>query len=156
MADMLVKLYALPATDPAPGQLEDQAVVVRRPMVYERQTLIQWVSKHFNTLWAQECASAFGGQPVGCHIAVQAGAIVGFCCVNCTFKNFAGPIGVLQHLRGRGVGRALLRSALNDLQQQGYAYAIIGDAGEPGFFEKAAGAVEIAGSKPGPYPPKLI
>lgn len=155
MADMLVKLFALPDRDDVLPQVAAMGVTIRRPMAYERQTLIQWVSKHFNDLWAQECAGAFGRQPVGCHIAVQADTLAGFCCVNCTYQNFAGPIGVLPRSRSRGIGRALLWSALNDLIHQGYAYAVIGDAGEPAFFEKTVGAIEIIGSKPGSYPPRL-
>lgn len=156
MADMLVKLYALPATDHDIDPLDGMGITVRRPMVYERQALVKWVSNSFNSQWSQECAFAFSNHPIGCYIALHDGALIGFCCVNCTFKNFVGPIGVVKQQRRRGVGRSLLWSALYDLRLQGYAYAIIGDAGEPGFFEKAVGAVEITDSKPGPYPPKLI
>ena len=72
-----------------------------------------------------------------------------------TFRNFIGPIGVAQEVRGQGVGRGLILSVLNELFLSGYAYAIVGDAGLPVFFQKAAGAVEIPDSSPGSYPARI-
>ncbi len=155
MADMLIKLYALPHRQIEIQHLGALDIIIRRPMAYEQNQVTQWIAACFNPMWAQECAAAFGQHPIGCYVAVHEGGLAGFCCVNCTFKNFVGPIGVVDPWRGQGVGRALLRSALDDLRHSGYMYAIVGDAGSPVFFEKAAGAVEIAGSKPGPYPPRL-
>ncbi|MCP5287873.1 MAG: hypothetical protein H6931_01950 [Burkholderiaceae bacterium] len=62
-----------------------------------------------------------------------------------------GPIGVADAARGRGVGAALLRACLHDMHAAGYAYAVAGGVGAPGFFRRVAGAVEIADSSPGPY-----
>lgn len=156
MVDMLVRLYALPDGDEALARLSARDVTVRRPMSYERHVVVRWIDAHFNPLWASECETAFSRHPFDCHIAVQADRLIGFCCVNCTFPNFLGPIGVLDSVRGSGVGGALLLTALHDLKNRGgYAYAIVGDAGQPGFFEKVAGAVQIDGSAPGAYPPRL-
>jgi len=155
MTDMLVKLYALPLMDQGLSGLGARGVRIRRSMVYESPEVVRWVSQTFNDLWAAECDAAFGRHPVGCHIAVKDRAVVGFCCVDCTFRNFVGPIGVSRDLQGLGVGCSLLLAALSDLKHAGYAYAVIGDVGEPAFFEKAIGAVQIADSTPGPYPPRL-
>jgi len=155
MTDMLVKLYELPEFDIRLSRLEEAGIIIRRPMAYERHQVIRWVADHFNDLWASECAVAFGHAPADCHIAVRSDRIVGFCCVNCTFRNFLGPVGVAADSRGAGVGGSLVWAALNGLRHEGFAYAVIGDAGEPDFFKKACGAVEIAGSTPGPYPGRV-
>ncbi|RJQ70968.1 MAG: GNAT family N-acetyltransferase [Desulfobacteraceae bacterium] len=155
MADMIVHLYALPSLHSSSADLHSRGFTVRRAMAYEREAVVEWVHTTFNRFWASECATAFGRQPIGCYIAVQEKAIKGFCCVESTFRNFAGPIGVDREVRGQGLGGALLNAGLEELRQMGYAYAIIGDAGEPSFFAKTAGAAVIDGSTPGPYPPRL-
>ena len=58
--------------------------------------------------------------------------------------------------RQRGIGRALLLSALHAMRAEGYAYGIIGWASSVDFYRRAVGAIEIAGSEPGIYPPVLI
>ena len=55
----------------------------------------------------------------------------------------------------QGVGAALLRACLHDMRSFGYGYAIAGGVGAPGFFERVAGAVGIAGSSPGLYAGRL-
>lgn len=155
MADLLVALYRLPKVESTLLELERKGVTIRRGMAYERQKAIGWVAATFGALWADECATAFGRQPIGCYLAVKANKIVGFSCLDTTFKNFVGPIGVTKEHHAIGVGRALLLACLKEMEMAGYAYAIVGDAGEPGFFQKAAGAIVIDGSSPGAYPPKL-
>ena len=150
--DLLIKLYDLPPAAPLLDELAKEGVVIRRAMSYEQRKIVRWVEDNFNTRWADEVAAGFGHIPVGCYLAVQDHSISGFCCLNTTFRNFIGPIGVMEKVRRRGVGRGLLIAALNDLRSSGYAYAIVGDAGQPGFFKTAAGAFEIPDSSPGPYP----
>jgi len=53
--------------------------------------------------------------------------------------------------RGRGIGSALLLSALHAQRALGYAYAIVGGVGPAQFYEKAVGAIPIPGSTPGIY-----
>lgn len=154
MADMIVRLYDLPSM-PILKTIECHGCEIRRAMAYERHVVVEWVGATFNPLWGSECATAFGRQPVGCYIAVQANTIRGFCCVETTFRGFVGPIGVASAGRGQGLGKALLLTCLEELRHRGHAYAIVGDAGEPGFFASTAGAVEIKGSTPGPYPLRL-
>lgn len=154
--DMLIKLYALPACQTAVETLGSQGIRIRRAMAYERAKVTEWVEQTFNPLWADECVVAFGRRPVGCYIAVQNNAVCGFCCLDTTFQNFIGPIGVHRDCRSRGVGRGLLLlSAASELHLNGYAYAVVGDAGEPEFFKRSAGALEIPDSTPGAYPPKI-
>lgn len=155
MTDMLVKLYALPAVAPERERQFRQGIAVRRAMVYERGMIIQWVEQQFGARWADECQAAFGRHPVGCHIAVADSEICGFCCTDCTFHGFLGPIGIQSGFRGKGVGRLLLLTALEGMQGQGYAYAVVGNVGNTEFFERCVGAVAIEGSTPGPYPELL-
>ena len=54
-------------------------------------------------------------------------------------------------MRGRGIGKALLLTALEGLREIGYAYGIIGGVGPAEFYAKACGAVMIEGSTPGIY-----
>jgi hypothetical protein len=153
--DMLCALRDLPPLEPALEQLKSAAVAVRRAMAYERRKVLVWVERTFGAGWADECAVAFGRQPIGCYIALKTGRLCGFCCMESTFRNFLGPVGVADGCSGSGIGRALVLSVLHDMRTCGYAYAVVGDAGEPGFFGRVAGAVEIPGSTPGSYPAKL-
>src|SRR5687767_11965449 len=108
MPDLLVRLYALPphAVAPKPG------LEIRRALVPEKHLVIEWVRATFKSAWASEAEVAFARQPVACFIAVQEGAIVGFCAYEATCRNFLGPLGVAEHARGSGIGAALLLSAL--------------------------------------------
>lgn len=153
--DMLIKLYHL--ASPASGLtlLASQGVVVRRALSYERSKIVRWVLSSFNEGWADEVRTAFGHCPVSCYVALDQETVCGFCCVNTTFRNFIGPIGVDPMVRRKGIGRGLLLSALHELASIGYAYAIVGDVGQPAFFTAAAGAVEISDSSPGPYPARI-
>jgi GNAT superfamily N-acetyltransferase len=150
--DMLIKLYDLPPLEPWLRHLADERIEVRRAMAYEREGIVRWVRKAFGSGWSDECATAFGKCPVDCYIAVHTREVCGFCCLNTTFLDFIGPIGVSTAFRRRGVGRGLILAALHALRGQGYAYAVVGDVGEPEFFRAAVGAVEIQDSTPGAYP----
>ena len=153
--DMLIKLYDLPDCEALSGSIGRQHIQIRRAMAYERRKVRDWVRRNFNSFWAEECTVAFGRQPIGCYIAVRDVTLCGFCCLDVTYQNFIGPIGITPQFRSKGVGRALLLAAADELQRAGFAYAVIGDAGEPEFFKRAAKALEIQDSTPGPYPPKI-
>ena len=152
--DMLIKLYALPSGQKFAEKLGRRGIHIRRAMAYERGPVARWVESAFNSLWSDECSVAFSRQPIGCYIAVNADTLLGFCCLNVTYRNFIGPIGVSPKHRNQGVGKGLLISVANELYRSGYAYAVVGDVGAPGFFAKAAGAFEIPDSTPGAYPPR--
>ena len=124
-------------------------------MAYEKHSVSTWVNRVFGEGWASECESAFSNQPVSCFIAERGGRIVGFACHDATCKDFFGPAGVQENERGKGIGAVLLLQCLHAMAAQGYAYAIVGGAGSMPFYERIAGAIEIPGSSPGIYPPKL-
>ncbi len=155
MTDLLVKLYDLPDFAPSLKKLKSDGVTIRRPMAYERTTLLSWVRDTFIQGWADECASTFARRPVSCFIAVREGRVLGFSCYDCTYRGFYGPAGVAENERGIGIGSALLLTALEAMHTQGYAYAVIGYASSVSFYEKVAGATVIEGSDTWAYPAQL-
>lgn len=151
MSDMLVKLYDLPGVESLIKRLEDQGIVIRAAMPYEKHHVVEWVRGSFGDRWASECDVAFRTLPVSCFIATEAGEIIGFACYHCTCKDFFGPTGVVEMKRGLGIGKALCLSCLHAMAADGYAYAIIGGASHSDFYARTAGATTIEGSSPGIY-----
>ena len=151
MFDMLVRLYALPDPGVAIAHAASRGVAIRRPEAGERDRVVEWVRSAFSPGWAAECAVAFSMHPPACFIAMRDDALVGFACHDCTRRNFFGPAGVRDDVRGRGIGAALTLATLAAMREAGYAYAIIGGVGPASFYERVAGAVPIAGSTPGIY-----
>jgi GNAT superfamily N-acetyltransferase len=163
--DLLVRLYDLPPLAPRLAALAPAGITVRRALAGEKPVVVDWARQHGSPAWAGECDVAFSRQPPGCFVAVErapGGAaptgyatapetLVGFACVEATARNFFGPQAVRADRRGRGVGAALLLTALHALAADGYAYAIIGWAAELDFYRRVAGAAPIAGSEPGLY-----
>jgi len=130
---------------------------VRRAAAAERGAVVEWVRAHGSPGWASECEVAFARQPIACFVAVEKkDHLAGIACYEATARGFFGPEVVHPDRRGKGVGKALLLSALHAMRAEGYGYAIIGWASSIDFYKKAVGAVVIEGSDPGLYPPKLL
>lgn len=151
MQDMLVRLYDLPDHSGIIRSLRKDGITIRRALAAEKSIVIDWVTQHFGTGWASETEVSFSYQPVACFIATENAKIVGFGCYDSAYRNFFGPTGVEESLRGKGIGKALLLECLLAMKAQGYAYGIIGGVGPARFYEKAVGAVLIEGSNPGIY-----
>ncbi len=151
MADMLVRLYALPDQT---KRLKD-GYVVRRAAAYDKSVILDWISQNFPTQWASEADVAFSRQPVSCFIALHQKRLVGFACYEATCRGYFGPGGVLEAHRRQGLGMMLLLECLRSMKEMGYAYAIIGGVGPKDFYAKTVGAVEIPDSTPGIYTPPL-
>lgn len=151
MTDMLVRLYELPDLCDYIKKMEQIRVRIRRPNVWEKPLLLDWVKEYFSLSWALECETAFAVRPPSCFIAVKDDVLIGFSCYDCTRLNFFGPTGVADYARGKGVGTMLLLSCLNAMKDGGYAYGIIGGIGPAEFYAKAVGAIIIEGSSPGIY-----
>ena len=150
MHDMLVRLYDLPPLPDALAAAARHGVAIRRALAPEKDAVIAWVRTQFASSVA-EVEAAYCRMPIACFVAVRDAHLVGFACYDATCPNFFGPEGVVEAERGRGVGRALLLSALHAQRAQGYAYAIVGGVGPADFYAKTVGAVPIAGSTPGIY-----
>lgn len=156
MIDMLVRLYDLPPVQARLADLAAQNIVIRRPRAYEKNMVVSWVERHFSRGWASECDVCFSNMPISAHIATCDKEIIGFSCHESTFKNFFGPVGVLEPFRNRGLGKCLLLTSLHAMHELGYAYAIIGGPTTAvGFYREAIGAICIEGSTPGIYIDRL-
>ena len=152
MHDMLVKLYELEKYC-VPVDRFVPTVTLRKPIGPEKHRLVEWVGSKFNNSWASEVDMTMGNRPVTCFIAVVHSVLhyelAGFACYDATARGFFGPMGVTTHLRGKGIGKALLLTALLDMRNNGYGYAVIGGVGPAEFYKKAIGAVDIPDSTPG-------
>lgn len=151
MMDMLVRLYDLPGIEEELRKLGKEGILIRRPGVYERHLVADWVGRNFSPKWVSEAKTAFSRQPVSCYIATREKKILGFACYDVTARGFLGPMGVAEESRKSGVGKVLLVSALNALREMGHAYGIIGGVGPAKFYARTVGAMPIEGSSPGIY-----
>lgn len=149
MTDMLVKLYNLPESLPAFPQLEEQGIILRKPLASEKSLVVDWVREHFGAVWGDEMDVSFSRIPVSAFIAQQDRALVGFACYDTSALGYFGPTGVIESFQGRGIGKALLLASLLEMRSKGYGYAIIGWIGPQEFYEKAVGATVIPDSTPG-------
>jgi GNAT superfamily N-acetyltransferase len=143
MPDMLCSLVRLPKVEPLLEELRKEDITVRRPNPWDRTALAEFIETHFSKGWSDEIATAFASKPITCYIALDKGKIIGFGGYDCTRRNFFGPTGVNEEYRGKGIGKAIFYACLYGLQELGYVYAIIGDAGPVKFYEKAVGAMVI-------------
>jgi GNAT superfamily N-acetyltransferase len=171
MADMLVKLYALPDAALYLGELNAQAILIRQAQPGEKRVVTDWVKQHFPDSWAVGCEWAITRDPISCYIAVEKDAsfvpsgdpyslpkekLIGFACYDAANKGVFGAMGVQEDYRGRGVGRALLLVSLHAMAAERYAYAVIGWAGSPEFYQKSVSATLIEGSEPGLFRGTLV
>lgn len=146
MPDLLVKLYE---TDDDWSFVESQkqlGVTIRKPIGAEKHVLVEWVRENFNVPWASETDVAFSNVPLSCFVAVEKNQFVGFACYDATALGFFGPIGVLEHRRGKGTGKGLLKACILDMKLKGYGYAIIGMTDLVEFYRKCVGAEPIPDS----------
>ena len=149
MPDMLARLYDLPDAAPTMERVAAAGLRVRRADPWDRMRLRGFIRENFQDIWAMEAERAFAQTPITCFLGVKDGEIVGFAVYECTRRDYFGPTGVREDLRGSRLGVALLLACLNSMRELGYAYAIIGGVGPAEFYEKMVGATVIPGSDPG-------
>lgn len=149
MTDMLARLYDLPDADPMLRRIEKAGLKVRRADPWDRLRVRGFIRENFQDIWAMEAERAFAQTPITCYVGTKDGEIVGFAVYECTRRDYFGPTGVREDLRGSGLGAALLLACLSSMKEMGYAYAIIGGVGPAEFYEKIVGATVIPGSDPG-------
>ncbi|NDI33925.1 GNAT family N-acetyltransferase [Chengkuizengella sediminis] len=152
MFDMLVKLYDLSDEIINLDELKNEGISIKRALVPDKYTIINYAKNEFYEQWAGECDVAFSNHPVSCFIAVKDKQVIGFACYDVTAKGYFGPTGVSKRYRGLGVGKVLLLKCLLSMREEGYGYAIIGSVAEAaGFYEKTVNAITIENSSPGVY-----
>lgn len=140
MKDMLVRLVEIPDSYLLEKKLDEMGILIRRPIAPEKSLVKNWVNTNFGTYWANEVDVAFSFQPPHLFIAQKKNKILGFACYETTAKNFFGPTGTLEAMRGKGIGKVLLLKSLNALKEMGYAYAIIGGVGPADFYKNVVDA----------------
>ena len=143
MPDMLCSLINLPPVRPLLLELEAKGITIRRANPWESSAVREYVEQAFGKAWSDEIAVAFARQPVSCFLAVREKQIIGFAAYECTRRDYFGPTGVDENLRGLGVGKALFLASLLGLLELGYTYAIIGGAGPVDFYRKCVGAIPV-------------
>ncbi|HVQ40538.1 MAG TPA: GNAT family N-acetyltransferase [Pyrinomonadaceae bacterium] len=151
MPDLLVNLLKLPPLAPVIFEMHSAGVIVRRAQPFEITPALEFIEREFSVSWADEISVGFANKPVSVYIATVEKEIVGFAAYECTRRGFFGPTGVVDSMRGRGIGTALLIASLWGLREMGYVYGIIGRAGPVEFYEKTVGAIVIPDSDPGIY-----
>jgi len=151
MPDLIVNLLKLLPLDPVLEELGRGQITVRRAQPFEITQLRSFIEKNFSVAWADEITVGFANKPVSVYIAVLAKEVVGFAAYECTRRDFFGPMGVLETMQGRGIGKALLLACLWGLREMGYVYGIIGGVGPVKFYQKTVGAGMIDDSTPGIY-----
>ena len=141
--NLVVDLNAPLNTAPISG------IAISEPQAADDRTLA-WIDDVFGGSWSSE---AFAGSNV---IARRNGAPIAFATIDPRGLRFAwlagiaqqagvglaGPIGVVPHERGRGIGRAVLRGVLAALRERGFARALIPAVSEDllAYYADAVGA----------------
>jgi GNAT superfamily N-acetyltransferase len=166
MADMLVKLYHLPPLLPTINALAAQHIQIRPARVGEEHVIAAWIARHFSPGWANGTSYAVQRSPCSLFVAIEqqpqrpSGTnpyalpperLVGFACFDTSNRGMFGPMGVQPSHQGRGIGTALLLTALHAMWQENYAYAIIGWAGPVDWYAQRVQATIIPDSEPGPF-----
>ena len=146
MPDMLVNLLKLPVLEPVLLELAKARFGVRRAQPFEITRVRELIEGEYSVAWADEVSIGFASKPVSVFIAIADGEVVGFAAYECTRRGFFGPTGVIEKMRGHGIGKALLLASLWGLREMGYVYGIIGCAGPVEFYERTVGATVIPDS----------
>jgi predicted N-acetyltransferase YhbS len=110
----------------------------------DEKELVLWVEEHFGESWSKTLLQAFQSSEEFIPIikAEEKGELIGFAAFD-VYKNkkgIYGPMGVLHATRHKGVGIGLLYNALQCMQEKGYMYAVLKEAGPIEFYEKKCGA----------------
>ena len=153
MADMLVKLYPLPAAPGLEEALRTKGIVIKKALAPDMSKIIAFTEENGHPGWADEIRVCFAQQPVSCYIAVKDKQLIGFGCYEATARGFFGPTLVKESERRQGVGKALLLKCLFSLRELGYAYAFIGWPAKNAihFYEEATGGMMIPDEGHGVY-----
>ncbi|MEK6279201.1 MAG: GNAT family N-acetyltransferase [Acidobacteriota bacterium] len=148
---MLVNLLKLPPLQAVTDELAQNSVSLRRAQPFEITPVMEFVEVEFSVAWADEISVGFANKPVSVYLASFESELIGFAAYECTRRSFFGPTGVVESMRARGVGKALLLAGLWGLREMGYVYGIIGGVGPVEFYENTVGAIIIPDSTPGIY-----
>ncbi|PFN19348.1 GNAT family N-acetyltransferase [Bacillus cereus] len=117
---------------------------IRRASSSDFEKLASFVKDEFGERWLHSIDYGFRTyeENLPIYIAEQEEVIVGFACYDVVRgkKGLFGPMGTAKQNRVKGVGKELLHHCLYNMKQDGYEYAIIGQAGPIEFYERSCHA----------------
>ncbi|TPV46709.1 GNAT family N-acetyltransferase [Bacillus dicomae] len=117
---------------------------VRKANASDFEQLASFVNEEFGERWLHSIEYGFRTykENLPIYIAEQEEGIVGFACYDVVRgkKGLFGPMGTAKQNRVKGVGKDLLHHCLYNMKQEGYEYAIIGQAGPVEFYERCCNA----------------
>lgn len=118
----------------------DLTCTVRKANLSDFEKLASFVNEEFGERWLRSIEYGFRTykENLPIYIAEQEEVIVGFACYDVVRgkKGLFGPMGTTKQNRVKGVGKQLLHRCLHSMKQEGYEYAIIGQAGPIEFYER--------------------
>lgn len=122
----------------------DLTCKVRKAIPSDFEKLASFVNEEFSERWLRSIEYGFRTykENLPIYIAEQEEVIVGFACYDVVRgkKGLFGPMGIAKQNRVKGVGKQLLHRCLHSMKQDGYEYAIIGQAGPVEFYERCCNA----------------
>ncbi len=116
--------------------------LIRRPDANESPPILTFIEREFGRIWRFEAAKAFDADVPKIFVAEEQHEITGFAVhdVNNRGLGFFGPTGVMQSMRGRGIGCQLLLASLADMRRLGFARVVIPWTDALEFYRKCCGA----------------
>ena len=153
MADMLVKLFAIPSPAGLEEILLEEGIRIKRALPPDKSKIEEFSRTCADEDYSAEVSVALARTPADCYIATKDKELVGFACFETTAKNFFGPMAVREDCRGKGIGKALLLRSLISMREMCYAYAVIGWPAKSAvpFYEKCVKALLIEETSHGLY-----
>ncbi|HGA0510834.1 TPA: GNAT family N-acetyltransferase [Bacillus pacificus] len=122
----------------------DLTCTVRKANLSDFEKLTSFVEAEFGERWLRSIEYGFRTykENLPIYITEQEEGIVGFACYDVVRgkKGLFGPMGTAKQNRVKGVGKQLLHCSLHSMKQEGYEYAIIGQAGPIEFYERICDA----------------
>ncbi|SFM08155.1 Predicted N-acetyltransferase YhbS [Gracilibacillus orientalis] len=138
--DMIVSLkdYSFP-------NIPTSNMTFRKAEQIDATSLKNFVEKEFGNGWLDSIENGFSKENIPLFIALDDEEIIGFACFDVVRnkKGLFGPMGTTYSKRVQGIGYTLLHLCLSEMNEIGYEYAVIGEAGPIEFYEKACNAVVI-------------
>ncbi|SFM47494.1 Predicted N-acetyltransferase YhbS, partial [Gracilibacillus orientalis] len=138
--DMIVSLkdYSFP-------NIPTSNMTFRKAEQIDATSLKKFVEKEFGNGWLDSIENGFSKENIPLFIALDDEEIIGFACFDVVRnkKGLFGPMGTTYSKRVQGIGYTLLHLCLSEMNEIGYEYAVIGEAGPIEFYEKACNAVVI-------------
>lgn len=130
----------LRSTAEAEARLAGAGVTVRRAVLDDVPTVIDFALTNFGSGWAGEITHSVGRDRAGCHVAVgRDDEILGFAAYG-SRPSWFGPMGTAPAAQGLGIGSVLLRRCLADQRAAGQDTVQIGWVGPLPFYSSVVGA----------------